>query len=88
MNKERERLTVKDLRDYLNSLESKFDNSSVAVIKPNEDTILDMEIVCKDSMNIVLSPTKDTERQSMLVLCTRKDTEEIEEIYKKHRNGE
>ncbi len=86
MNKER--LTVKDLRDYLNSLESKFDNSSVAVMKPNDDTILDMDIVCKDSMNIVLSPTKDIERQSMLVLCTRKDTKEIEEIYKKHRNGE
>lgn len=86
MNKER--LTVKDLRDYLNSLESKFDNSSVAVMKPNDSTILDMDIVCKDSMNILLCPTKDTERQSMLVLCTRKDIEEIEKIYKKHVNGE
>lgn len=85
----KERLTVKELRDYLNNLDPVYDDASVAIIKPgNEETILKEEIVYKPSLNLVLSPTKDKERQAMLTVCSREDSDEIEQIYKKVRYGE
>lgn len=85
----KERLTVKELRDYLNNLDPVYDDASVAIIKPgNEETILKEEIVYKSSLNLVLSPTKDKERQAMLTVCSREDSDEIEQIYKKVRYGE
>ena len=85
----KERLTIKDVKEYLENLDPKFDDSSVAIMKPgNLGTILDLEIATKESLGIVLSPTTDKERQSMLAFCSREDSEKIEEIYKKHRYGD
>jgi hypothetical protein len=56
-------------------------------MKPGTDTILDEEIVCKSSLGIVLSPTKDKERQAMLTLCSREDMDKIETIYKQVKDG-
>lgn len=86
---EKEKLTVKELREYLNKLDPKFDNASVAIMKPGtEKTIVEQEIVYKSSLGIVESPTKDKERQVMLSLCSREDADKIETIYKKVRYGE
>ena len=89
METTKERLTVKELRDYLNNLDPVYDDASVAIIKPgDEKTILREEIVYKPTLNLVLSPTKDKERQAMLTVCSREDSKEIEKIYNKVRNGE
>jgi len=84
----KERLTVQDLRDYLDKLDPKFDNASIGIIKPGGDRIVDYEIATKESIGIVLSPTKDKERQAVLAFCSREDSDKIEEIYKKHKDGE
>ena len=86
---EKERLTVKDLKEYINNFDAVYDDASVAILKPGDGkTITDAEIVFKDSLGIILSPTKDTERQAMLSVCSREDGEKIEQIYKKVRYGE
>ena len=84
----KERLTVKDLREYLDKLDPKYDSASVTIMKPVEETIVKEEIAIKESLGIIVSPTKDKERQSMLAFCSREDSDKIEEIYKKHRYGD
>ena len=81
----KEILTVKDLREYLLSLDSKFDNASVAILKPGVTRIVDEEIAMKNSLGVVLSPTTDKEKQAMLVLCGRETQEELESIYRQRR---
>jgi len=81
----KERLTVKQLRDYLAKLDPKFDDASVAIIKPGKETIVDEEIATKNCLDIVLSPTTDKERQAMLVLCGRETLDEIESIYEQRK---
>ena len=81
-----ERLTVKELREYLLGLDPKFDNASIAIAKPGLKTIIDEEIVVKNCLDVVISPTKDTERQAMVLLCGRETLQEIEKIYKQKRS--
>lgn len=82
---EHERLTVKDLRDYLLNLDPKFDNASVAILKPGSKTIIDEEIAIKSCLDVVISPTTDNERQAMVVLCGRETLQEVEKIYQQRR---
>lgn len=84
----KEILTVQDLKDYLNKLDSKFDSASIGIMKPSEDRIVDYEIASKESLGIILSPTKDKERQAVLAFCSREDSDKIEKIYKRHKDGE
>lgn len=81
-----ERLTVKELREYLLGLDPKFDSASIAIAKPGLKTIIDEEIVVKSCLDVVISPTKDTERQAMVLLCGRETLQEIEKIYKQKRS--
>lgn len=81
-----DRLTVKELREYLLSLDSKFDNASIAIAKPGTSTIIDEEIATKNCLDVVLSPTKDKEKQAMVLLCGRETLQEIEKIYKQRRS--
>ena len=81
-----ERLTVKELREYLLGLDPKFDNASIAIAKPGLKTIIDEEIVVKNCLDVVISPTKDTERQAMVLPCGRETLQEIEKIYKQKRS--
>ena len=84
----KERLTVQDLRDYLNKLDPKFNSASVGIMKPGEETIMEIEVAAKETLGIVLSPTKDKERQAILTFCSREDSDKIEQIYRKHKDGE
>ena len=82
----RERLTIRDLKDYLDKLEPKFDSASVAILKPGDNgKILKDEIAVKESLGLCLSPTTDIERQAILSFCSREDMDKIEEIYKQHK---
>lgn len=79
---EENRLTVKDLRDYLMSLDPKFDDASIAIAKLGTSTIVDEEIATKNCLDVVLSPTTDKERQAMVLLCGRETLEEINKSFK------
>lgn len=79
----KERKTVKDLREYLETLDPKFDSASLGVMFPSEERIVDFDIVT--NMDVVLSPTKDKERQAILAFGGRDTLDKIEEIYKKRR---
>lgn len=82
-----DRLTVKELREYLLSLDPKFDNASIAIAKPGTSTIIDEEIATKNCLDVVLSPTKDKERQAMVLLCGRETLEEINKNFKQRWHG-
>lgn len=84
---EENRLTVKDLRDYLMSLDPKFDNASIAIAKLGTSTIIDEEIATKSCLDVVLSPTTDKERQAMVLLCGRETLEEINKSFKQKWHG-
>lgn len=79
----KERKTVKDLKEFLESLDPKFDNASLGVVFSSDERIVDYDIVV--SIGTVISPTKDKERQAALVFGGRNMMEKVEENYKKHK---
>lgn len=79
----KERKTVKDLKEFLETLDPKYDDASLGVMFSSEERLVDYDIVV--NIGTVISPTKDKERQAALVFCGRDMLDTLEENYKKRK---